>query len=95
MTVQIVTLMALVALAAPAFGQTTFGGHEAAAALAQSTQLQGSYEPDLSPGDCEARYRSARARNEMLPSQRRAALALCRAAASAQRWHEELARTGE
>lgn len=94
MTKRIATLMALVGMAGPAFAQMTTGGLEATTALEQGSRIGNSYEARAGWGDCEARYRSAKARNEMLPSQRRAALAICRATADARVWQQKLAQRG-
>lgn len=83
----IAMLTAVVGMAGPAFGQMASLGHGLPEIHQneERAELTGAYD------DCERRYRSLRARNDMRPSQRQAALATCRAAADLQVWQEQLA----
>jgi hypothetical protein len=85
MTKRIALLAALVGMAGPAFAQVAPSGLESLANLEQGTWMAGSPQHDPSSADCDGYFRSARARNDLPPSQRRAARAACRAAAAAER----------
>ncbi len=83
----IAMLTAVLGLAGPAFGQMPAVGH----GLPEIHQNEGREELRSAYDDCERRYRSLRARNDMRPSERQAALASCRAAADLRVWEEQLA----
>ncbi|MGI9592520.1 MAG: hypothetical protein ACR2P8_14210, partial [Myxococcota bacterium] len=83
----IATLAAVVGMAGPAFGQVAALGH----GLPEIHENEGREELTNAYADCDRRYRSFRARNDMRPSQRQAALASCRAAADLRVWQEQLA----
>lgn len=83
-------LLSLMGLCGPAFGQVAsvdgLGSGGVPAGIPPWEEAA-----DLGADDCEERYRTLRARSQMRPSDRKAALAFCRAAASAQEWQEKLA----
>jgi hypothetical protein len=83
----IATLAALLGMASPAFGQMAAMGAD----LPEIHEIQDGQEHSRAYADCNRRYRSMRARNDMRPSDREAALASCRAAADLRVWKEQLA----
>lgn len=84
----IAILTALVGMAGPAFGQMAALGN----GLPEIHDNEGRAELSLAYADCDRRFRSMRARNDMRPSERQAALATCRATADLQVWKEQLAK---
>jgi len=86
----IAILTAMVGFAVPASAQMSqLGG-----GLPEIHQSQGDVEHSRAYADCDRRYRSMLARNDMRPSDRQGALASCRAAADLQVWKQQLAKTG-
>lgn len=85
----IAILTALVGMAGPALGQMS----QLSGGLPEIHEARRGAERSLAYADCSRRYRSMRARNQMQPSERQRALALCQAAADRRVWKEQLAKS--
>lgn len=93
MSKRMAILVALVGMAGPAFGQGALvNGVDPIKGLEQASAAE---TADMGAADCEARYRSMRVRGDMKPSERRAALAICRTGVDAKALQQEIAKRSE